>query len=572
MRWGHSCLPTPAVYLGGLGYWEEPELSLQYVRNRWLNNATGTWLSVDSVATEPRYLYVGNSPTTATDPSGLESLWDDLEGGVEREYHRAVHAFNRTVAEVEHVGEDALFASFKYFLKCAGVSDAAANNIVAHIRRLGGDTVHLLNVIGHAIQSGICELKATYRSAVKRLPLWMQKLAPSPGFDALLEYAAGVAVAAIEATLYQIVPAIILKFVPFAGIAMAIFRIFSFVQELIRTGSLIQTFLSQIDGNIPEMIHQVQMHHGIYSNYQRGFITGSILASIVAGVLTILSFKDGLSKLGGRLAHAVKDEFENGIIEILHNLAQNPKEAVEIIAEKMHEWNRMKHPEGTPEDPRKANTEHHKQEAEKRNSFIVDIYLEATYQVKLYYCLLHPSAFVHIPDSANPIEREAMISLYQDVVRELIRESRGLSKESQSNKGRIGSRRVQELGLRLDEIFNHKGYDVQQYPTSSRSSPTGTTFEEYIRPLDEENIPPKHTISSSNSGPEQTSVFTDRTYYNATTKRKITVETVDIQGTIKGDGLKLATGEQTKLDVLLYRRRDTVTFAIPKMKLVTRRK
>ena len=85
-----SAADNPAVYLGGLGYWEEPELSLQYVRNRWLNNATGTWLSVDSVATEPRYLYVGNRPTTATDPSGLESLWDQVKAFGEKHIVRPI--------------------------------------------------------------------------------------------------------------------------------------------------------------------------------------------------------------------------------------------------------------------------------------------------------------------------------------------------------------------------------------------------------------------------------------------------------------------------------------------------
>ena len=59
-----------SVYLGGLGYWQEPSLGLNYVRARWMDPITGRWLSVDSVPTEPRYLYAGNSPTLRVDPSG----------------------------------------------------------------------------------------------------------------------------------------------------------------------------------------------------------------------------------------------------------------------------------------------------------------------------------------------------------------------------------------------------------------------------------------------------------------------------------------------------------------------
>jgi RHS repeat-associated protein len=59
-----------SVYLGGLGYWQEPSLGLNYVRARWMDPITGRWISVDSVPTEPRYLYAANSPTLRVDPTG----------------------------------------------------------------------------------------------------------------------------------------------------------------------------------------------------------------------------------------------------------------------------------------------------------------------------------------------------------------------------------------------------------------------------------------------------------------------------------------------------------------------
>jgi RHS repeat-associated protein len=61
---------SPLGYLGGLGYWNEPELGLQYVRARWLDNTNGQWLSTDPVEGEPRYAYADNNPQAFTDASG----------------------------------------------------------------------------------------------------------------------------------------------------------------------------------------------------------------------------------------------------------------------------------------------------------------------------------------------------------------------------------------------------------------------------------------------------------------------------------------------------------------------
>ena len=75
--WGNvlsgSANSNPAIYLGGLGYWQEAALGLDHVRSRWLNPGTGSWLSVDPVSSEPRYLYAHNQPTRKVDPSGRQS-------------------------------------------------------------------------------------------------------------------------------------------------------------------------------------------------------------------------------------------------------------------------------------------------------------------------------------------------------------------------------------------------------------------------------------------------------------------------------------------------------------------
>jgi RHS repeat-associated protein len=62
---------NPHRYVGSLGYQTDPTLGLTYVRARYLRPSTGSWLSVDPVEGEPRYLYVGDSPVQRVDASGL---------------------------------------------------------------------------------------------------------------------------------------------------------------------------------------------------------------------------------------------------------------------------------------------------------------------------------------------------------------------------------------------------------------------------------------------------------------------------------------------------------------------
>lgn len=63
---------NPHRYVGALGYQADPALGLTYVRARYLWPATGSWLSVDPVLSEPRYLYVGSSPVQRVDAGGRD--------------------------------------------------------------------------------------------------------------------------------------------------------------------------------------------------------------------------------------------------------------------------------------------------------------------------------------------------------------------------------------------------------------------------------------------------------------------------------------------------------------------
>ena len=65
---------NPHRYVGALGYYTEPSLSLDYVRARWLRPSTGSWLSVDPLLRHTAMRYVGARPTARRDPSGLQAL------------------------------------------------------------------------------------------------------------------------------------------------------------------------------------------------------------------------------------------------------------------------------------------------------------------------------------------------------------------------------------------------------------------------------------------------------------------------------------------------------------------
>jgi len=66
---------NPFRYIGALGYYTEPDLGLAYVRARWLRPGTASWLSVDPVAGEMRYAYVGGRATRAVDSLGSQAEW-----------------------------------------------------------------------------------------------------------------------------------------------------------------------------------------------------------------------------------------------------------------------------------------------------------------------------------------------------------------------------------------------------------------------------------------------------------------------------------------------------------------
>ena len=93
-------------FLGGLGYWSDPDLGLHYVRARWLNPQFGSWMSVDPHLDQFAYQYANNMPTTGTDPSGKDADTDYYHKINVSELQHDLHSKNagvRADAEAEKI-------------------------------------------------------------------------------------------------------------------------------------------------------------------------------------------------------------------------------------------------------------------------------------------------------------------------------------------------------------------------------------------------------------------------------------------------------------------------------------
>ncbi len=76
----------PFQFVGQKGYYLDEDAGVQSIRRRNLQPQVARWLSIDPVW--PRdgingYYYVGNSPTAATDPSGLQAIGGSKKGGLD---------------------------------------------------------------------------------------------------------------------------------------------------------------------------------------------------------------------------------------------------------------------------------------------------------------------------------------------------------------------------------------------------------------------------------------------------------------------------------------------------------
>ena len=69
---------NPFRYVGNLGYYNEGDISLQYLRARYYQPSTGRFVSVDLTRNGVNwYVYAHGNPVTEVDPSGLRDLTSD---------------------------------------------------------------------------------------------------------------------------------------------------------------------------------------------------------------------------------------------------------------------------------------------------------------------------------------------------------------------------------------------------------------------------------------------------------------------------------------------------------------
>jgi RHS repeat-associated protein len=94
---------------GYTGRENDATLGLQYNRGRMYNAATGRWMSEDPIRQQAGdanlYRYVGNSPTNATDPSGLEENSPYIVRGT-RTLQNQVHIYRQRIQEIDRQIEE----------------------------------------------------------------------------------------------------------------------------------------------------------------------------------------------------------------------------------------------------------------------------------------------------------------------------------------------------------------------------------------------------------------------------------------------------------------------------------
>ena len=67
------------------GYWHDTETGLSQTQNRYYNPNLSTWINRDPIGYQGGnnlYGYVGDDPTSQTDPTGLANLWNPITWGL----------------------------------------------------------------------------------------------------------------------------------------------------------------------------------------------------------------------------------------------------------------------------------------------------------------------------------------------------------------------------------------------------------------------------------------------------------------------------------------------------------
>ena len=273
--WGNvqsgSAAGNAYVYHGGLGYWEEPGAGLSYVRARWLEPETGSWLSVDPVTGEPRYSYARQMPTAFVDPTGALAipLLPFLDS-------RQVESFFQTLGR-----EGAKISEW-------------VDQLVDLTGKLGIPR-DLLDRFRRAVEQAL-------QGFTRSTTAWLRKLAP-PSFgepEALRQYVAG-AFAGLAEVLLQVLVGIVVGIALAAtgvgGVAAVLLAVVSLLAHFCQHGVSWDSLLSFVLAPIQEDLDRVAKSPTL-EPYTRGRTAVHIgVGGLILVIMNLLSMRGGVQAL-----------------------------------------------------------------------------------------------------------------------------------------------------------------------------------------------------------------------------------------------------------------------------------
>ena len=337
-----TVLENPFVTHGGLGYWSEPELGLTYVRQRWLDTASGQWLSVDPVEGEPRYSYAYNSPTRFVDPAGnappgvgmlfstrpfeiAAKTWEGLERWMytgdasasdevyDAALNQAIVPLNKAIATLktgtalirstkQHWLDDAQRIIVRWTVSQSGHYErnfATIHSALRHVPYVAWIPRSVLNRLERLFSNKASRL---YKNTRERLPMWLRLFVPPyPGTRAEFQYKVGF----------------------LWGLTVSVIDFFDLVSQI---GGLFDAmlFIAEQEPNLWELLWNMagqylsdlksKATNGNLSVFQQGKIAAMIRFDICLIVLLVVDVAGALAKAGstlGKMAQKVAQAAEN---------------------------------------------------------------------------------------------------------------------------------------------------------------------------------------------------------------------------------------------------------------------
>jgi hypothetical protein len=232
-----------------------------------MDPTTGQWLSVDSVPTEPRYLYAHNSPTFRIDPNGKQGVATTSDLFHSLLWFQMLFRTEPVQKAAQSYGQSGMIAGWDTLI--ASMIDAPEQFWKPFVEWQGGFGNHLLG-LSSDLDNSVEQLGRWLPNPLSPIPI------PTPGLGQaltpnMIPYVGGVlfGVYHTAAHMFLDLPSDILKLV------LAIFKLPTVWKEL--TNGVTSLWNDLKSG---KLIHD--LNKAMLSPYYRGKILGILLSSIVA--------------------------------------------------------------------------------------------------------------------------------------------------------------------------------------------------------------------------------------------------------------------------------------------------